>query len=554
MALLALAVIAGPTAGGAEAAVPPSNYLVVSALGVSSDEIQAVIAAKGGTILRHNEATGILTVRSSTAGFDGQLRRNPAVAAAGLSRSIGRAGRPARDIREAQPVPGYRGSTVYSPAAPLDIDPVPEPRPEPLESLQWDLDAVDGMSHESQAIHQGSWGVIVGVMDSGVDADHPDLASNLIPSRSRNLLLPGMAGHGAAPTTDSTGHGTQVAGHIAAAVNGLGISGVAPKTRLASLRVVTDDGYIFVQPVVDALTHAVDQGIDIVNMSFGLDPWLFACPDNPADSPTQQAEQRAIVVAMQRALDYAHDRGVLAVASEGNGNNITRRGIDLNNPTVDNHSPTFPSDSAHARAIDNSCLLLPAEAGHVVTVAATGPSGRKAHYSNYGTEQTDVAAPGGDIHDNPSNTRDDTKGSFSTASETVLQRQGLIDSNGNPSSPAVIRNCAVGGNSCAYYRYAQGTSFSSPMASGVAAILAARFGFADPLRRGEYNIDPTTIERRLYASATPRPCPAGGSYTYTLNLPNGTTEVLTHRCEGSLTRNGFYGRGVVNARNAATQN
>jgi subtilisin family serine protease len=547
--VLASAVVAGPAAKHAEAQVPPSDYLVVATLGTSPDKIQQVVADGGGTVLRHNRATGILTVRSSRVRFDEHLRRDPAVAAAGLSRSIGRLVQP-RENDDARPVRGYQGSTVYS-AAPSDIDPVPEPRPEPLEHLQWDLAAVDAGYLGSHAIHQGSPGVTVGVMDSGIDISHPDLTANVLPSRSRNLLLPGTAGHDANPTIDGTGHGTQVAGHIAAAINGLGVSGVAPKTRLASLRVVTDDNYIFVQPVVDALTYAVEQGVDIVNMSFGLDPWLFACPDNPADFPEQQAEQRATVVAMQRALDYARSHGVLAVAAEGNGNNITRRGINLDNPTVDNDSPTFPLDSAHPRAIDNSCLLLPAEGNHVVAVAGTGPSGRKGYYSNYGIQETDVAAPGGDFHDNPTNTRDVTYGTLSTASEAALRRQGLIDANGNPTSPAILHNCKLNGSPCAYYRYSDGTSLATPIASGVAAILAARYGIADPQRRGELNIDPGDIEQRLYATATPRPCPPGGSYTYTLNLPNGTTEVLTHQCEGDIARNGFYGHGLVNARNAA---
>jgi hypothetical protein len=193
-------------------------------------------------------------------------------------------------------------------------------------------------------------------------------------------------------------------------------------------------------------------------MSFGLDPWLFACPNNAADTPDQRAEQKAVILAMQRAVDYAYGRGVMPIASEGNG--YTSRGIDLGRPTVDNDSPTFPVDTAHPRTLDNTCLLLPAESNHVVAVSATGPSGRKAYYSNYGTEQTDVAAPGGDYYDNPASTRDVTRGSLSTASEQALRGQGLIDANGNPTGPSVLRNCKVGGP-CAYYQYSSGTSFSA---------------------------------------------------------------------------------------------
>ena len=54
-------------------------------------------------------------------------------------------------------------------------------------------------------------------------------------------------------------------------------------------------------------------------MSYYVDPWLFNCASNPADSPANQAEQRTIIEAMQRALNFAHLHGVTLVASAGNG-------------------------------------------------------------------------------------------------------------------------------------------------------------------------------------------------------------------------------------------
>ncbi len=72
-------------------------------------------------------------------------------------------------------------------------------------------------------------------------------------------------------------------------------------------------------------------------MSFFTDPWLFNCADNPADSPAEQAEQRTIIAATQRALDYAHQHGVTLVV----GARATRH-TDLGNPTIDVTSPDFP--------------------------------------------------------------------------------------------------------------------------------------------------------------------------------------------------------------------
>ena len=193
---------------------------------------------------------------------------------------------------------------------------------------------------------------------------------------------------------DDDGHGTHVAGTIGAAINGIGMSGVAPKVELVNLRAGQDSGYFFLQPVVDALTYAGDNGIDVVNMSFYIDPWLYNCAANPADSPAEQAQQPLVIEATQRALTYARDRGVTLVAAEGNG--IT----DLGQPEFDDTSPDFPPARARAtRTVDNTCLTMPTEGNGVIGVTSVGPSKRKAYYSDYGVEQADVSAPGGDSRD-----------------------------------------------------------------------------------------------------------------------------------------------------------
>ena len=76
---------------------------------------------------------------------------------------------------------------------------------------------------------------------------------------------------------DDNGHGTHVAGTIGAALNGVGISGIAPDVDLVNIRGGQDSGYFFLGPVVNALTYAGDNGLDVVNMSFYVDPWLYNC-------------------------------------------------------------------------------------------------------------------------------------------------------------------------------------------------------------------------------------------------------------------------------------
>ena len=128
-------------------------------------------------------------------------------------------------------------------------------------------------------------------------------------------------------------------------------------------------------------------------MSFFTDPWLYNCADNPADSPEEQLEQRTIIKATQRAADFARDHGVTLVAALGNEH------TDLGNPTIDATSRDFPPGTEKVRTVDNTCLDVPAETRGVISVSALGPSGGKADYSNYGTEQTDFSAPGGYFRD-----------------------------------------------------------------------------------------------------------------------------------------------------------
>ena len=95
------------------------------------------------------------------------------------------------------------------------------------------------------------------------------------------------------------------------------------------LKAGTEQGYFFTQSVVDALRYAGDQHLDVVNMSFFADPWLFNCRNDK--------EQKAIIQAISAAARYAQQRGVVLVAAAGND------GIDLNHPVTDEISPDYPA-------------------------------------------------------------------------------------------------------------------------------------------------------------------------------------------------------------------
>jgi len=187
-------------------------------------------------------------------------------------------------------------------------------------------------------------GITVGVVDSGVQGDHPDLAGH---------ILGGAAIQGGVVTpdggsTDVNGHGTHVAGIIAAGENGVGIVGVAPEAAILPVRVLDSTGTGANSDIGQGITWAVDHGANVINISIG--------------SSTNS-------VSVASAVDYAVQRGVTVVAAAGNNHQA--------NPGAD--APQYPA------ALDST-----------VAVAALSQSGGIASYSTNGT-YVDVAAPGSNI-------------------------------------------------------------------------------------------------------------------------------------------------------------
>jgi subtilisin family serine protease len=340
-----------------------------------------------------------------------------------------------------------------------------------------------------------------------------------------------------------------VAGEIAAAINGIGTAGVAPGVDIVNLRAGQDSGYFFLQPSLDALMYAGDNGIDVVNMSYYVDPWLYNCSSNPADTPEQQAEQRMIVEAMQRALTYARDHGVTLVAALGNQDD------DLGNPEPDNTSPDYGAPP-HLRQIDNaSCLSMPTEGQGVIGVSSVGPSKRKAYYSNYGIEQADVSAPGGDSRDTGTGLASPSNTILAPYPESALREQCqpshvpvsdcVINPDGTPKSAGVIMQERNGQKT--YWRYLQGTSMASPHAAGVAALIVSEYGKKDA---SGLSLAPATTEQILRSTATDTPCPEPREFHYP--EPASATPQYTATCEGPASNNGFYGDGIVNAQAAVS--
>ncbi|WP_018909278.1 S8 family serine peptidase [Salinispora arenicola] len=525
---------------GVPAGAAPSStqtFTVVAEDGVTADVALAEIAAAGGTVVSRIDDVGVFQVTSEQADFAARTAAAGALVGAVEQKAIGH--KPRLDPVEQE--------ALLAAATGKGSGARKSKRMDPLDDKLWGLDMI--RADRARKVEPGDRRVTVGVLDTGLDASHPDIAPNFNWALSRNFApdMPEVDGECEVAScldpvgTDDGGHGTHVAGTIGAAANGFGLSGVAPKVSLVELKGGQDSGYFFLEPVVQSLMHAGRAGLDVVNMSFYVDPWLYNCTANPADSPEHQAEQRAIIKAMKRALNFAHKRGVTLVGSLGNNHE------DLGDPRIDTSSPDFGDTPPYPREIDNdSCWDLPVEGPHVIGVSAIGPSGKKAAYSNYGTEQIGIAAPGGWFRDGFGTDTFRTYGNLilSTYPEKVLKEDGLVDADGNIDLSAeglVFKECKSNGE-CGYYRYLQGTSMASPHASGVAALIVSKHGKKQG--RAGYGLDPDLVERHLYRTATEQACPNPRLQQY---RDEGRDETYDAYCAGGRNFNGFYGYGVIDA-------
>jgi subtilisin family serine protease len=245
---------------------------------------------------------------------------------------------------------------------------------DPLFAQQWYLHntgqeggkpGADIRAPEAWSITRCSPKIIIADIDTGVDANHPDLASQLVP---------GMAfGTGNSSTADEQGHGTLTVGIIAAAAdNGIGISGVCPLGRVMPLRIhdIANGAFDHVNSyrVARAIRWAVNHGARVINMSIGVD----YTPE------------------LEAAAQYAYNRGVVQVAAAGNSGGKT--------------------------------TLYPADLPHVLAVGGTDNRDTRWAGSSYGLNQAFVLAPAKNIL---STTADGSYREFTGTSLATPQVSGL---------------------------------------------------------------------------------------------------------------------------------
>ena len=158
-------------------------------------------------------------------------------------------------------------------------------------SQQWSFNEVPYVNAWNTDQTQGA-GVTVGVVDTGVMADHEDLSGSVLNGHFfLHDNLGGTAFDGDGGTTDPNGHGTHVSGTIAAHYdNGLGVSGAAPGTQILPVQVLCSDGTGLTADVANGVVWAVDHGARVVNLSLG------GGPDSSELAAMQYADQHNVVV------------------------------------------------------------------------------------------------------------------------------------------------------------------------------------------------------------------------------------------------------------------
>ncbi|WP_394235043.1 S8 family serine peptidase [Niallia oryzisoli] len=189
---------------------------------------------------------------------------------------------------------------------------------------------------EAWDIQKGSSDVTIAILDSGVNASHPDLAGRVLPGY--NFV------NNTENSTDDNGHGTFIAGIIAANSDQVGIAGIDQQAKILPVKVTDSAGSSSTFDIVNGIYYAIEQNADVINMSYG-------------GYSSSSIEEDAIWA--------AYDAGIVLVASAGN-------------------------DSS-------SEWIYPASYAPVISAAATNEYDQNAYFSNYG-DTVDITAPGEDIY------------------------------------------------------------------------------------------------------------------------------------------------------------
>lgn len=255
----------------------------------------------------------------------------------------------------------------------LPAKPTPTPSPE---TTPWGVDRID--AEKVWPIGNTGSGVNVAVLDTGIDLDHPDLAANI--KGGINTI------NSLKTADDDNGHGSHVAGIIAAVDNSIGVIGVAPQASLYAVKVLSKSGSGFVSDIIEGVQWSINSNMKVINMSLGTS---------------------ADVQSFHDALIDASNAGIVLVAAAGNSG---------------------PGDNT---------VLYPAKYAEVIAVSATDSNDTLASFSSRGPE-VEVAAPGVNIYSTYKGGTYKTMSGTSMAAPHVAGTAALVIASGITDASAVM--------------------------------------------------------------------------------------------------------------------
>jgi Subtilisin-like serine proteases len=421
------------------------NYLVL----MTSTSVPAGFAAKvaslGGTVRTSHSGAGFAVVSGLTDAGAAQLAATTGVAEVDPDAPVGLELPIVKVASDATDLSSPSATVATGPAAALHFD------------WQWNMRLIQA-DKAWAAGKLGSRKVTVAILDTGIDYDGIDLDGHVDLARSVSFMnewvgdpatdvvtasdddLVAAIFPGRNKISDLNGHGTNVASQVTS--SGLRLAGVTSKTTLIGVKVLGANGFGTFGGILSGVLWAAVDGADVANMSLG---GSFA-----------RAGNGQLIRVINAVFNYARQRGMLVVVSAGN------EAVDL-----DHNGNTFAG----------FC-----DATHVICVSAVGPAlatsnpDTPAFYTNFGRRSIDVAAPGGNAVW-PALTKSAWPWGVDIASWvwSRCSRQELVfDASGNP----FFDGCGV----FFLYNGFIGTSQAAPHVSGLAALLVADNGHANPQR------------------------------------------------------------------------
>lgn len=329
---------------------------------------------------------------------------------------------------------------------------------------QWDIKKVT-KNGESFNLEKGSHNVVVGIIDTGVDENHPDLkmnflgGENFVPANFQNDLS--ETGN-ANDIQDRVGHGTHIAGTIAG--NGR-IEGVAPNIGFKAYRIFNSLGETNYSIVASAIIKATNDKVNVINLSLGGYDIKGNCfwTDPLTGKKYVLGNNIAEYNMYKEAIKFAINHGVTVVTSAGNDS------LNCGDKKAINNYFNSKYSSQGFRYVGIG-VEVPGSIKGVINVSATSIDDDLSSYSNYGAGFIDIAAPGGDLK--------------------------------NINNPNIYNQLCLSTFLNNGYIFMEGTSMAAPKVSATAALMICKYG----------KVGPEDISEKIYKSAQKPNVP--NSYEY----------------------------------------